>query len=149
MLMHGLKASGDHSKIPKINQRILQKLDSLFLRASDNNDSESSSSSNISYLSNKLSRVNILDFIRAVRLLKSDYLSFFMKWSKKYKENGYRMKIHGFSSLCSSILDLEIEERNINCLFLTIDKDKNGHIDENEFVNIVENMKPDGTIRNK
>jgi Ca2+-binding EF-hand superfamily protein len=59
-----------------------------------------------------------------------------------------KLKIHGFSSFCSSILDLEIEERNINSLFLTIDKDKNGHIDQAEFITTVEMISPDGNIKN-
>ena len=57
------------------------------------------------------------------------------------KNNACKLKIHGFITLINVFLNMELEERNINSIFLTIDKDKNGYIDEDEFIKTVELLK--------
>jgi len=69
------------------------------------------------------------------------YVNIFRQCSQISTEGNYKLKIHGFASLCSAVLDLELEERNTNAIFLTIDTDKNGHIDEDEFIQTVATLK--------
>ena len=54
------------------------------------------------------------------------------------KHKACKLKIHGLITLVNVFLNMELEERNINSIFLTIDKDKNGYIDEDEFIKTVE-----------
>ncbi|CAI2366108.1 unnamed protein product [Moneuplotes crassus] len=148
-LEQGIRMTQNLNNRVNIKPQILKQLDSLFDKSSSITHSESDSSGNISNFSNKLQRANILDFIRAVRMLREDYIQAFHRCSKLSRQSNYKMKISGFTKFCGAILDLEIDEKNINYIFLTIDKDKNGYIDEDEFIDIIENIKPNGDIKNK
>lgn len=105
--------------------------------ASSVSSDSSSSSDTGSVLSNRFTRLSILEFIRKVSVLPEGYLNAFRRCSQQTKNGEYKLKIYGFTTLLSAVLDEELDERNTNALFLTIDKDKNGYIDEDEFVKIV------------
>ena len=86
-------------------------------------------------------RVSILEVIRKIKSIQGGYLAAYRQCSQNTKNNNLKLRIHGFSTLVNVFLNMELEERNINSIFLTIDKDKNGYIDEDEFVKTVELIK--------
>ena len=98
ILIHSINNIHNKESKLKLKPEIQQKIDSLFLNESIKSCSESSDD-NISCLSNKLQRVNIIDFIRGVRSLKENYIEVFQRCGQKAKDGRIKLKIYGFSSL--------------------------------------------------
>lgn len=75
--IHGMNTSKNLINKPFIKPEILEKIDNLLKSDISQSDSDNSQSENISYLSNTMNRVSILEFIRKSRKVANGYIEAF------------------------------------------------------------------------